>query len=174
MKCLHFNQTKILASHEYRCTHTCAHETKDYLTVWTDSFHSLTLSCFLFVNTSWVPSCSVSLYPRQWSVTSEPSDILGKYLILDPVLWNNGCISQGRRTAVTNIPKSPWRSTVTVCFSFASQAEDRARKIFWVRAGSGSPPFFPHCGTWLHLSRRSRKCHSILWPERKEEAKISY
>lgn len=45
---------------------------------------------------------------------SEPSDILEKYLISDLVLWNNGCISQGRLTAVTNIPKSPWLSAVTL------------------------------------------------------------
>lgn len=54
----------------------------------------------------------------------EPSDILEKYLISDLVSWNNGCISQGRLTAVTNIPKSLWLSTITV-----SHSHHRRRRV---------------------------------------------
>ena len=76
-------------------------------------------------------------------MTLEPSDTLGKCLILDPVSWNNGCISQGRLTAVTNIPQSPWLSTITVCFLFTSQAEDHAWKVLRAGAGNGMPPYCP-------------------------------
>lgn len=107
-----------------RHTHKWNHGLPDSVQVWTVSFHSLMLNCYLSVNTSWGSSCNVFLCSRQWSMSLEPSDILEKYLISDLVSWNNGCISQGRLTAVTNIPKSLWLSTITV-----SHSHHRRRRV---------------------------------------------
>lgn len=148
MKCVYFNQTNILGSHKHTYT-----PTKSW-TTWIVSFHSFMLNYFLFVNASWGPSCTVFLHSRPWSMSSVTSDILEKYLILGFVMWNNGCISQGRLTAVTNIPKSPWLSPATLSFSFTSQTEDRAWKILWASPGNGIAPSGPRYGLWLHLNER--------------------
>lgn len=107
------------------------------------------------MHTSQGPSCSVLLCSQQWSMSFEPLDTLEECLISDLVLWNNGCISQGRLTAVTNIPKSPRISTVTVCFAFISQVRDRAWNILWPAQEMASLPFAHSYSMWLHLMKRA-------------------
>lgn len=131
-------------------THTHTTEAMDYLTVCKCEL-SLLFPVYEY-KLGAILQC-VPLF-RQRSMSLELSDILEKYLISDLVLWNKGCISQGRLTTVTNIPTSLWLSTITVCFSFTSQAEDRSWKILRAGAGNGIPPFFPHCGTCLHLNEK--------------------
>ena len=55
-------------------------------------------------------------------MTLEPSDTLGKCLILDPVSWNNGCISQGRLNAVTSNPNIS--VALKKCLSYLRQSPD--------------------------------------------------
>lgn len=113
------------------------------------------VNCFLFMHTSRGPSCSVLLCSQQWSMSLEPLNTLEECLISDLVLWNNGCISQGRLTAVTNIPKSPRISTVTVCFAFISQVSDCAWNILWPAQEMASLPFAHSYSMWLHLMKRA-------------------
>lgn len=87
-------------------------------------------------------------------MNSVTSGILEKYLISDPVVWNNGCISQGRLTAVTNIPKSPRLSTAMLCFSFTVQTVKHVWGILGAGPGNGTPPFCLQYGLWLHLNGR--------------------
>lgn len=86
-------------------------------------------------------------------MSSELSEILEKVLISDRVLWNNGCISQGRLAAVSDSLKSLWPSTVTVWFSFTSQVRTMQR-FYGPGQEVAFPPFCPHCGMWLHLNEK--------------------
>lgn len=68
------------------------------------------------------------------------ADLLEKSLISDLALWNNGCISQGRLTAVTSISQSPWLSRVPVCFSFTSQVRTVHRRFYGPHGHVVPPP----------------------------------
>lgn len=122
---------QILASHTH--THTAIGE----LSLFAHLGYS-----FLFVNTSWaILQCVLVFNAVVQCNEAHPwnhQTLWKKYFISDLVLWNNSCISQGRLTAVTNIPKSPWFGTLTVCFSFTSRPEDLAWKISRASAGSST------------------------------------